>query len=45
MNRQAICTGHYSEPLAGNTSQRPLRILFRDFLARLVLGDLRGGTA
>jgi hypothetical protein len=45
MNRQDIRTSHYSEPWGAGTSQRPFRLLVRDFFARLILGDLRGGTA
>jgi hypothetical protein len=44
MNRQDICAGHYSEPARAHTSQRPFVIILRHLLARLVLGDLRGGT-
>jgi hypothetical protein len=44
-NRQDICASHYSEPRGARTTQRPFRLLLRDIAARLILGDLRGGTA
>ena len=45
MNRQDIRASHYSEPRGSHTSQRPFRLIVRDALLRLILGDLRGGTA
>ncbi|WP_435768342.1 hypothetical protein [Nocardioides sp. SYSU DS0651] len=45
MNRQDIRAGHYSEPRGRHTISRPFHVLVRDALARLILGDLRGGTA
>lgn len=45
MTRQDIRASHYSEPSGSGTSRRPLRLLVRDLVRRLILGDLRGGTA
>jgi hypothetical protein len=45
MNRQDICSSHYSEPQVIRTSQRPFRLILRDMILRVVLGELRGGTA
>lgn len=45
MNRQDNCSTHYSQRGGACTSQRPFTAILRDVLARLVLGDLRGGTA
>ena len=45
MNRQDIRSGQYSEPSGGRTILRPFHVVVRHALARLILGDLRGGTA